>query len=83
MILKSSALNIIWRLLIRLKTNNIIGWSFIGPSQSLVSEITLDRSGPLDVNSGCFSLQMSGDDFGITVYNDTAMKTISVLIVFT
>ena len=26
---------------------------------------------------------MSGDDFGITVYNDTAMKTISVLIVFT
>ena len=50
-----------------------------GPFESpLVTTITSDRSEPLDVNSGCFTLQMSGDDFGITVYTSSVVKTISV-----
>ena len=53
-----------------------------GPFESLVTTTTSDRSEPLDVNSGCFTLQMSGDDFGITVYNSSFVKTISVPIFF-
>lgn len=32
----------------------------------------------MDVDSGCYTLKMSGDDFGITVYNETVVKTVSV-----
>jgi hypothetical protein len=43
-----------------------------------MSAITFDKSGPLDIGSGCHTLKMAGDDFGITVYNETVVKTISV-----
>ena len=29
-------------------------------------------------DDGCYTLKMSGDDFGITNYNETVFKTISV-----
>ena len=47
------------------------------PEESQLPTDNIDKNGLLD-DDGCYNLDMSSDDFGITIYNETIGKTISV-----